>query len=154
MKGCSIPITVTHGWDQPSFLLRGWKEKACYPYVIFIPLKILVGWSWFSGFQIIYGAGVAWKGIGSSIILLIYLFANLDPQKLLLMFKNRWFKLIMMLTRCNVNELFHFITSVPKSILVIRMTIKHSGHETFIIDSVNSPTSVWREKDQFTPLKN
>lgn len=80
-------------------------------------------------------------------------FANIDRQQLLLIFKNGCFKLIMMLTRCSLNELFHFITSIPKSLSEIRMTIKHSGYQTFIMDSVNPPTSVLREKEEFIPIE-
>lgn len=154
MKGCSIPITVIHGWDQPSFLLKGWKETVCHPYTGFMPLEILVGWSWwvsrfFMGQEWQERAAADWKS--SLTIPLSSLFVNVDHQHLLLLFKNGYFKLIMMLTRSSLNELFHFITSIPKSLLEIRMTIKHSVYQSFIMDSVNSPPSAFREKEQFVP---
>lgn len=49
---------------------------------------------------------------------------------------------------------FHFITSIPKSLSEIRITTKHSGYQTFMMDSVNSPMSVLRDKEHFTPSKN
>lgn len=99
------------------------------------------------GFQILYGAGVTWKDCNRLETQPHHSaqFANADCQQLLLIFKNGCFKLIMMLTRCNLNELFHFITSIPKSLLEIRTTIKHSGYQTFIMHLVNSPTLVLRK---------
>jgi len=81
-------------------------------------------------------AAADWKS--SPNIPLSSLFANVDRQQLLLILKNECFKLIMTLTRCSLNELYHFITSIPKSLSEIRMTIKHFGYQSFMMDSVNS----------------
>ena len=113
--------------------------------LLFVPIEMAVGWSWYVSRSFTWQEWherAAADGKSSPTVLFSSLFANGCS------------KLIMMLTRWNLNELFHFITSIPKSLSEIRITTKHSGYQTFMMDSVNSPMSVLRDKEHFTLSKN
>lgn len=133
------------------------KRQCVKPVLLFVPIEIVVGWSWYVSRFFMWQEWHKREAAdrkSSPTVLLSSLFANADHEQLLLIFKNGCSKLIMMLTRWNLNELFHFITSIPKSLSEIRITTKHSGYQTFMMDSVNSPMSVLRDKEHFTPSKN
>lgn len=125
--------------------------------LLFVPTEMVVGWSWYVSRSFTWQEWherAAVDGKSSPTVLFSSLFANADRGQRLLIFKNGCSKLIMMLTRWNLNELFHFITSIPKSLSEIGITTKHSGYQTFMMDSVNSPMSVLRDKEHFTLSKN